>query len=370
MDGSLRGTDAQVIYRKGLVLSLICFVHFKFFVQIILGIEFFLFDMILYIMLLACVDYRRVRYSFFILLPVAFVSLINPAARNMFVIFLLTYLVGKLPLRTTISYNLIAQGLIFFFSTICLLLGITESVMFEQTAIDTRIRYDYGMGNPNTFALFIYSALLNLYLYIGIRKRYVMWIILAIALATAKYTGSRTFLVAMIFLLICNMLRGFFATRPRLSRFLLAIMPVVLISAIFYFSLHYQEYPAVNILFTGRLELYNSLITSVPPSQMLFGSPLINEKTIDNSFLHVVYEGGIIPFAVFLFLYYNAAFRSKGSEIAVLIPVFVSVFMVGLTESILTFVLIFGNMIVWIMMYKIYMGEKISDMLNMPSDKE
>ena len=46
-----------------------------------------------------------------------------------------------------------------------------------------------------------------------------------------------------------------------------------------------------------------------------------------------------------------------------MMPLLVSVFMVGLTENILTFALLFGNMIVWVILYKIYKGESISEML-------
>ena len=104
--------------------------------------------------------------------------------------------------------------------------------------------------------------------------------------------------------------------------------------------------------------------------QLLIGTPLINEKTIDNSFLHIVYEGGIIPLAVFLYLYYNLLFKSNSKEMSILLPLFISVFLVGLTESILTFTLIFGNMIIWVIMYKVFMGETLTEMLNINEDNE
>ena len=363
MEESIQDTAQEVVYRRGLVLALIMFVHLKFFVQIVLDKELLVFDLMLYSLLLFCVDYKRIRYSFFVLIPMAAVSLINPAARNMFVIFLMTYIVSKLPLRTVLWYNLVSQTLVFCLAAISLLLGVTESVMFEQTALDMRIRYDFGMGNPNTFSLFIYSILINLYLYAGVRNKTVMWILLAITLAVAKYTGSRTFLVAMLFLILCNMIRNKLESWPRFSRIVYFSMPLILIGAIFFFSLNYRTFPLVNILFTGRFQLYNALITSVSPVQALVGSRLVNDMTIDNSFLHLVYGGGLIALGVFFYLYYNAMFHSDRKDMSILLPLFTSVFMVGLTESILTFALLFGNMIVWVILYKIYMGDSLSEML-------
>lgn len=370
MDGTLSQNAQPIVYRKELVLFLIMFVHLKFFIQIVMDIQFVLMDLALYGLLLACIDYRRIRWSFLVLIPIAMVSLMNPAARNIFVIFLLTYIISKLPLQAILWYNLISQFAIFSIATIFLLLGITESEMFQQTAFDTRVRYDYGMGNPNTFALFTYSAIINLYLFRGYRNKLVMWIILMICLAVAKYTGSRTFLVAVLFLLFCNLIKKYFANRKNLTRFIYAVIPLLFFGVIFYFSINYLEYPAVNLLFSGRLELYNSLINQSSTMQLLIGTPLINEKTIDNSFLHIVYEGGIIPLAVFLYLYYNLLFKSNSKEMSILLPLFISVFLVGLTESVLTFTLIFGNMIIWVIMYKVFMGETLTEMLNINEDNE
>lgn len=366
MENTISDINRPRIYRTGLILFLIMFVHLKFFVQIILDMNVVLFDILLYVLLLACIDYRHIRYSLLVLLPIAMVSLLNPAARNIFVIFLLTYIISNLPFKTILRYNIISQILVFLLASICLYLGITQSVLFQQTVLDSRIRYDYGMGNPNTFALFTYSAIINMYLYYGIRNKYVMWIILMVTLAVAEYTGSRTFLVAVIMLLLFNFMRGRLIKWNKLSKVTMFVMPIILFAVIFYFSINYVQYPAVNLLFTGRLELYNSLISSVPITQLVIGSPLINEMTIDNSYLHIIYEGGVIPFAIFLYLYYNSIFKSSASDISILLPLFVSVFMVGLTESVLTFTLIFGNMIIWVIMYKIYLGESLSTMLKIP----
>ena len=370
MEGTIQDTAQEVVYRRGLVLALIMFLHLKFFVQNILVTEYFVLDFALIFIVLLCLDYRRVHYSFFILVPITAVSLINPAARGMLIIFLITYIVSKLPLRTILWYNLVAQTLVFCFTSISLLLGLTESVMLDQTVWDTRIRYDFGMGNPNIFALFIYSFLINLYLYAGLRSRPVMLAILVITLMVSKYTGSRTFMIAMAVLFAVHLFRNMWENHPKISRTCLFVMPIIMLSAVVYISLNYTDFPVINLLFTGRFRLYNMLMTTVSPTQTLVGVPDINTIIIDNSFIHMLYEGGIIPVGVFFYLYYTALFHSSGKDFTIMMPLLVSVFMVGLTENILTFALLFGNMIVWIILYKIYMGESLSEMLEPQYEKD
>lgn len=363
MEGTIQNAAREIVGRRDFTIVLIMLMHLKFFAQNVLGMDFLVLDMVLVALMLFCIDYRRIRYSFFILIPWAAVSVINPGARGMLLIFLITYIVSELPLRAILWYNLVSQALVFCIVSILLLLGVTESVMFDQTAWDARIRYDFSMGNPNTFALFIYSFLINLYLYAGLRNRPVMWAILAVTLLVSKYTGSRTFMIAMALLFVVHVFRNMWKNHPKLSRTILLTMPAIMLSAVIYISLNYTDFPVINLLFTGRFRLYNMLMTTVSPMQTLVGVPDVNTMVIDNSFIHMLYEGGIIPVGVFFYLYYTAMIHSDGNDLSIMMPLLVSVFMVGLTENILTFALLFGNMIVWVILYKIYMGESISEML-------
>lgn len=344
---------------KYAILFLLYFVHLKFFIQIVLDIESAPLDITLYVLLLLGINYKRVKRSFLVLIPIMGISLLNPAARNIFVILLCTYITAQLPIRTILYHNILAQIIVFSLSTICLSLGITESVMFQQTALDMRVRYDYGMGNPNTFAMFVYSFIINLYLYKGIFYKRYLFIIALIGWSVFSYTGSRTFFVSVLVLLLFSCLRNLWSSQPRFSKLLLIIVPILIGVAVFYFSLNYTLYPEVNLLFTGRLDLYNRLLSSVSYSDYIFGTGRINEETIDSSYLHLIFEGGVIPLLLFMILYINLVYKANRKELAAILPLFASVFVFGLTESVLTFVLVFGNMIIWILLYKTYITRHI-----------
>lgn len=351
------GTKAN---NKTIILFLLYFIHLKFFIQIVLDIESLFLDIILYVVLLLCVDYKHIKYSFLVLIPLALVSILNSAARNFFLIFIIAYLFYKIPLKEILYHNLCAQILVFLCCTICLLSGITQSVMFQQTIMDMRVRYDYGMGNPNTFALFVYSFIINLYLYKGIYNKSYLLFIAVIAYIVGTYTGSRTFIMAVVVLLILTCFRGLIKKCFKLAKWVMYMLPVLIIVSLYILSIRFSEFPTIDILFSGRLSLYGAFLSSLSPKDIIIGTNLINEQTIDNSFLHIAFEGGIIPFFIFIYLYYNMLKVADEESYPIIVALFCSVFLVGLTESILSFTLILGNMIIWIIMYKAFIDKKLS----------
>lgn len=342
------------ITNKYSVLFLLYFIHLKFFTQIVLDISSTFMDIALYLFLLLGVNYRRVKLSFFVLVPIVFVCILNPAATNVFVILISTYIVAQLPFRTVLFHNLCAQIIVFLLSTACLYLGISEITMMDATLLDTRVRYDYGMGNPNTFALFVYSFFINLYLYKGKDSKIWLLLIAFTAWKVFSYTGSRTFLISVVLLLLCCGIRKLCESWPRLFKFGLIATPILTYGFIFYFTLNFTAYPEMNILFSGRLDFYDSLLSSVSLKDYLFGTELINEITIDSTYLHILFEGGILSLLIFFLLYTNLIIKIDSKDLAIIFPVLMSVLMFGLTESVLNFVLIYGNMIIWVLMYNVY----------------
>ena len=149
------------------------------------------------------------------------------------------------------------------------------------------------------------------------------------------------------------------ARNPLILKFKLKTNPILIISAVFYFSQNYISYPEVNLLFSGRLDLYNKLLSLVGYFDYLIGTDLINTETIDSSVLHLLFEGGVIPFSLFVLLYFNFIRKADKNQLSAIVPLMASVFTVALTESVLTFVLIFGNMIIWILLYKTYLNKRI-----------
>lgn len=361
MDSIIQRTNLNTLFRKVLMCLLIVLIYTKFVVQIVLDQSFVILDLLLYFLLLLSIDYRKVKVSIFFIFVLILTSLINPAARNIFLIFLSSYILSELKTETVIKINLLTSFTVLAFCSFFLLFGITKSEMFNQTLWDMRERWDYGMGNPNTFALFIYSVVINMYLLFSRKSKLVILFIVIVSYITYSYTASRTFGGAVLLLLIAHVLRFKLSTSCSF-KYLLISIPVFVFFGVIYFSINVEKYTLINFLFSGRLELYGNFLRSLSLSHYIIGSPLINEETIDSSFLHIYFEGGVFVFIVFCLMIYKTIQKSTSKERELFIPLFISVFAMGLTESILTFILIFGNMIVWQIFFRLFYRKSINEL--------
>ena len=95
-----------LITNKHSSLFLLYFIHLKFFTQIVLDASSVFMDIALYLLLLLGINYRRVKLTFFVLIPIVVICVLNPAASNIFVILLSTYIVSQLPFRNILFHNL------------------------------------------------------------------------------------------------------------------------------------------------------------------------------------------------------------------------------------------------------------------------
>lgn len=338
--------------RKLLMYGLVFLFHLKFIVQVVLKDSGIMLDVLLYLLLLCTIDYRRIRRFIFPILGIAIVSLINPAARNLFLIFLCIYVLSDLDQKSFLCVNLLGSFFVFFLCTFFLVFGITKSELFPMTFLDMRERWDYGMGNPNTFALFVYSIILNLYLLLGQKYKLVLFLIAVVAFWVYLYTGSRTFICAVCVLIVLHFLRIKLSGYCCFVKMVLLISPILLLGIIIFFARNMEEYPIMDIVLSGRLQLYNDFLSSLSLKHYLIGSDLVNEETIDNTFLHVYFEGGILGFFLFYLFFCKMVKKASIKDLQRYLPVFCSVFAMGITESILTFVLLFGNMTIWYILFK------------------
>ena len=346
--------------RKYAMLGLVFLLYLKFVVQIVFESSFVVLDIFLYLLLILSLNFKKVRRSIIFTLIIAAISILNPVARNIFLIFLTSYILCEFRLDTFLKLNLFFALGVFVLCSIFILLGITHSEMFKQSIFDTRVRWDYGMGNPNTFSLFVYSILINIYLIFGQKYKWAVALIALIGYLTYSYTGSRTFCIAVVILIVVHLLRSFLAGL-RIVRLGLQFSPLIIFFLVFFFANKVADYPIANFVLSGRLELYNTFLNSLSVTDYIIGTPLINDETIDSSFLHLYFESGAFTFLAFVIMFYITIKRATKKEMKVYIPLFCSYFAIGVTESVLTFILIFGNMIVWLILFQTLRGRHLPD---------
>lgn len=339
-----------------ILIALCC----KFFVVEVFETTSILADLLLYTSLLITVNLRKIRYIFLFIIFVACISLINSAARNIFLILFIAYLSLDFRLKTILQISLFIQIFVLLTLSIFLWLGITHSEMFDQTLIDQRERWDYGVGNPNTFALLMYGMLSTMYLLYGKSKR-VLLLMAIVAVIVYNYTVSRTFILSIFLLIFFHCLIPCLSINTNKYRLLLKCMPIMCF-AILFFAIHSngEARLLLNLALSGRIDLYANFVEGQGLTQYMFGTPTINDDTIDNAYLHLLYEGGIFFIVFFFALCYKAFGKVNRREILHIFPYIVSVFAVGLTESVFTFVLICANLNVWILLFHLYCNRDIS----------
>ena len=340
---------------KQIVLVLLLAVLYaKFLVQIVLDESNLLLDLLLYTLLFVSLIDRKIRPELFIVFFFALISAVNPASKNIFLIFATVYALREFSIRELATINLCMQTVLFLTTCLMLISGTIHSEMFMQTLMDQRERWDFGYGNPNTFALFIYSIAVNFYiLFIRHYPKLTVLSILILALSVYAYTKSRTFLVAMLILILVTWILKNKSLQKNIltHRWPLYLIPGCFMWCILAFSLGIDQYRLLDFIFSGRLQLYNAFLGGIDKTAYLIGTPLVNENTIDSSYLHILFEGGALAFIIF-YLLYIVTIRRMNTQNVFILPVLLSFLAFGLSESLFTFVLIFGNMIVWSILYR------------------
>lgn len=347
---------------KLLIYGLILLLHIRFLIIVILEDRVLAVDLIFYLLIFSSLLLLHSRKILFILLPFIPISLFNSAAINLFLIFCTSFLVAK-----EISIKKFAEiNVAIMIGVLCVMLVLIQIGILKESSMETsffaegeiqniRTRYSWGFSNPNQLAMYIFGLLMNVYVLIK-KRLYPVIIILFLIISICIYnlTLSRTFILTMFMFIIIlggckyKVFRKFLIK----TRFLLAYFPIFFVVCLLFLSKIGYSNIFIDILTSGRLKLYTSFINICTPSSYLLGTNLANEMTIDNSYLQLLYSAGIIGFCFSMYLWVSAVKKISYDNIIVY-PIFLSFMMYGLMESVWTFLLCYGNMILWIIMIKL-----------------
>ena len=347
----------MVILKKSMFIVALMTLYLKFVFQMVLESHSLFLDLFLYLSLFVSLVSNKVDVKLLIISIFAAISLVNPAAKNFFLILGITYASQNFSLKTLACLNIGFCVSVFILTCFFLWGGVTKPEMFMQTTMDLRERWDFGYGNPNTFALFIYSFVANMYIIMCQKKcSFIILMILFICISVPvyEYTKSRSYLFASIVLLLGHLffIQDWIVSLFMRIRMFFLLLPIAFLFAILFIAQNVSEYPILNSLLTGRPALYAALINSLSLKDYLFGTHLITEgETIDNAYLHILFEGGVLAFGVFYYVYFRCIKNVK-YETRYAIPLLMSFLCYGITESVFTAVLLTGNIVIWFLMYR------------------
>lgn len=334
-------------------LLLIVLFYIKFLFQILLKYDPFLLDICLYILLLLSLNIFKINWHLLAIVFFAILSQYNSATRNFFLILFSVYILKNWSLRHFAVVNLVC-GIVFLgIVSFLLAFGLLKVKMFDLYLLDDRERWDFGFGNPNTFALFMYSILLNAYiLYINKWKTWFPLLLAIISIGIFSYTGSRTFLISIMILIGLHYYL-LIRKKIRFIKIICIVWPFLFMGVLLFFSFNAEEFKLLNLAMSGRLKLYNEFMSNLSYFDFLIGNSKVNEldSVIDSFYLQVLFQGGAMGVGYMFYLNY-AAIKNIKYDSRFLLPVLLSIWAYGIGESIGVFVLIYGNMIFWLILFK------------------
>jgi len=166
------------------------------------------------------------------------------------------------------------------------------SLLFDKPE-EFRVRFNFGMNHPNSFAAIIVSLISLLFLMKPNRK--VFFVNFIIAVITFYFTDSKN----ILYFMLCMYLVYFIIKYVKHSLVsMIKYTPIIFVILSIGLPLLLSN-TVVNQLLSGRLTLWNSLYKDSSFTDFIVGKS-IDAYTIDNGFIHILYAGGFLLLAYFI----------------------------------------------------------------------
>lgn len=351
------------------VFLLLFFLNLKFAYITIIQERSFLVDMLVYLFLILAFDYSRLRNQyvnlFLLLIPFTFIHF-SEFKLNVLMPLIIAHAVGGIKFKRYLWINFIIMG--FTILIMFVVYGEGRNMAGYTWGMTRKTRMSYGFNHPNVASLYYYCFIINglLMLYFSKFKKIIpFYLILTIPVTYYIYqkTGGRSFIFAVWVLYISYgyyFVRNLLQKKYRVSftKYLLVLLPFILIFITVYFALNVDEYQALNKTLSRRLYYYNKLLTGIDPMSFVFGTGAYRDIIIDSSFLHLLFEGGIIFFLFFIYFYCVSTFRLGNDNQWVLMAVIFSFLIYGLMETLLLYSMLIGTNLFWVILYHYFQNKK------------
>ena len=335
----------------GLVLILLC-ISAKLLLDTILSIDVIFVNLLLYITLLTQLNIRRISLVFIVIPVLALVATINSHAFSSLYALFVVYVLKRYKIQTIAQFNVIISSLFLCVMYFLIELGYVEIDSVSYLNLD-RIRYrrDFGFGNSNQFAIFIFSFLVNLWIAMRNKMRLLYFTVLVcMTVVISNYTDSRTYLLSSVCLIIFLVIRALRWDRCIAYKLFAVLLPLGALVFSLYIPYH-DDYGIFNALSSGRISYYKQLLDSASIFHYIVGTGTVHEITIDSTYLHLIFDAGVIVCVSFYALYYYVLFY-KYQHLYYYMPIVLSILVYGTFESYFINVANPGNIIIWLILLK------------------
>lgn len=348
------------------VFLLLVFLNLKFVFITIIQNRSFLIDLLVYILLIVTFNYSNWTYKnlfkTFVFLIVYTAINFSPYKLNVLMPLLIIQSISAISFRKYLIYNLIITGSTLLIMYIIFGEGI--NMVGYSFILDRKTRMSFGFGHPNTAALYYYCFIINILLLLFFSKHknkipYYLIFVIPLWFYIYKQTASRSFLLSIItlygaycyyYLMPIFYKKISFKIVNYLAIFLILISTVVTV----FFALARKHFIKLDLLFSKRLTSYDAFLQKIDILGFFFGTDAYKHYVIDSSYLHLLFEGGIIFFIGFLLFYIISTTNMINKKDWISICVIISFVAYGLMETLLLFNMLIGTNIFWITLYYYY----------------
>lgn len=248
-------------------------------------------------------------FVIFVILAISLIVFVKYEEPLMLEIALVSVNCAKINFKTVVKYDLIIKLFLLFFIIFFHMLGLTNGD-YEKIMRDDTIRSSLGFFHPNTLSMFSMIIIFE-YLYLNKLKLTTKKIFLAVlsSIIFSKITDSRTALYCTVILIVISI---FYRKKLDQSCSINKFLKFVISNSFFVFlvfSILISVMYLKNSLFAIKLnESFNNRISYQSLFFRNYGVTLLGNNieyniTLDNGYLKLLLNFGIIPTIIYLFTY-------------------------------------------------------------------
>ena len=257
------------------------------------GIETSFLTGIILLIIIAVILLNRIRRELLLIVPFFFLSFVNPASLTILCVFLLSYLSGFSNLKSIALKNAICSTFFVLLNFLLLSCGYINENYSDLSYKGQGVVSDYGYGNTNTFAIYVYVILLSYYIS-GFARNMLYWIVfLVVSYCVFAMVGSRTVLATEIFFVIlCALQHNKWCSRLLYNRYILCAVPFLIFGFIL-FSVNLVKTSLVfDYSFTARFSRVLNVISQMSAYNYLIGYPkFLDDGMIDIAYCFLLFAG-------------------------------------------------------------------------------
>lgn len=358
--------------RKVCVFLLLLVLNMRFIISNIVDEKTNVLMIICIILAFLSFDYRSLLKGFLLMiLLVIFAAIVDYSYNKVSIltILLLMQCAYSIDIKTYLKFNVIILGVSAL--TLFVIYGKGDLEMWDSISdvVLDRQRYNFKMGHPNVAALYYYGLLICSLLLLSISKyKALLPLGFVIAAAIAYYisieTVSRSFVLSVIAFIIVGTyysIRKWISPSYRLgfSKYILLSFPILCLSFTVYIGLNYEDYPVLDLMLSSRPMLYNDFFQTIELKNFVVGTDAFDDIIIDNGYLHITFQVGIVFLLFFLWIYFFSMKKIIEQQNILLLASIISALTYSLMESFLVNPVMIGTLVFLVLFYK-YLHDKDS----------